>query len=269
MKISNPFHILALIAACALFANTQLQAKGVITGSPIDSGSYITFPTFNCYADFVSKAYNICWKIPKGFIDADSSLSWVPYAQEPTRRLAITYAGTLKSKDGNCMILYSDPFLTYTQAKEWKALPFYDLYSKFTLCEIQTAILGREAFFYRKEAPLPLNESSYFYDYPGTNSARTMMRAGTMQIVNLPLKKNFNEIYSHCTAVYVHKAGRPTMFFKLFTTEKGFKDIDSYLDLLFKNTKYLPQDSSMAYEDALALRLKYMTHIDANQAKGN
>lgn len=218
-----------------IFICAAIALLGCMTADAMTICEKGMYPPFGKYAEFVEKCYGISWKLPAGFADADSACFWGPSTPGAESQIGLEYAAMLQSADKNCSILYCNLRNVY----DFK-FGYFDKHSGFTLDELYGFLLGRDVRKYRTtEQPQQLDVDKLAFGYANTEKARQEIgNARIIQLYDLPIKKPFLGSYNHCVGVYVHKTDRPSMFFKVFTTDEGWKNIDSYLDSLFANVKY-------------------------------
>lgn len=202
------YKIVLLFIVCCSFIVMEVSAQ-------------YSMDSFSACSSYISKVLDITWKKPKGFIwKKTGNFLW----SQGNREIGAIYEATMQSKDKDYLILYpnmsfmlADSGMLRNQLNGDPALARRQM-----MADVNDALETSVVMLVGKDAPF---------------------NADTVFVAHIPLKKNYQEIYTYCIGIYACKQGRPSMIFKCFFTNEGKQNEKKFLSKFYKTVRYRNNDN--------------------------
>ncbi len=207
--------------------------------------------TFDGYSDYLLKDFDISCAMPPHFINMEKYFQTCKIRKDTDKHTGSMYGPFLLSANKECLIMY--PAILHHDSKtnpdfeKGMGRPFYPR------SQIEAELKTAMGLYYSPHHPLNKETNDFNFDeYVAVVSgkkARRMFNADSIYTYSIPvadsvyffdqtLDKLHKSRYPYCLGVFLYKANRTSMGFKLFFTEKGKMKEAKYVKLLSKNIWY-------------------------------
>ncbi|SHF66562.1 hypothetical protein SAMN05444349_1299 [Bacteroides faecichinchillae] len=213
---------------------------------------YDVMNSFSDYSAYLSKVADISCKKPKDFIWEKLETSYKTQSNWEQKSFVSFYGGKMQSKDGDCLILYSN----LTAAFLNKA-------------ECGCTFIRRQMAYDMKKVSDEAYPSDLRYSNIGDNVIKITdknvpFNADTVFIVQLPIKKPYLGKYKYSMGIYACKSGRVPISFKCYFTDKGEMEKRKFLSKFYKTIKYRNNDN-WSYDSEKMMKVLHELYLKSKK----